>query len=76
MRGLSAIDSPQLTHVLLVIFQSAMKTKKAFYRAVRLTLIFLLIFIIFTPFSIVNAGERGVLIQFGEVQVPKGDQKF
>jgi regulator of protease activity HflC (stomatin/prohibitin superfamily) len=53
-----------------------MKTKKAFYRAVRLTLIFLLIFIIFTPFSIVNAGERGVLIQFGEVQVPKGDQKF
>jgi len=45
-----------------------MKTKKAFYRAVRLTLIFLLIFIIFTPFSIVNAGERGVLMQFGKVQ--------
>lgn len=45
-----------------------METKKAFYRAVRLTLIFLVLFILFTPFALVNAGERGVLMQFGQVQ--------
>jgi regulator of protease activity HflC (stomatin/prohibitin superfamily) len=45
-----------------------MKTKNTFYRAVRLTLIFLLIAIIFTPFVIVTAGERGVVMLFGKVQ--------
>jgi len=37
-------------------------------KIVKLTLIFLLIAIIFTPFVIVNAGERGVVMQFGKVQ--------
>ncbi len=48
--------------------QSAMKKNKALYKTIRLTLILLLIFIIFTPFSLVNAGERGVLMLFGKVQ--------
>jgi regulator of protease activity HflC (stomatin/prohibitin superfamily) len=41
---------------------------KVFYRFVRLTLIFLLAIILFTPFVIVNAGERGVLMKFGKIQ--------
>jgi regulator of protease activity HflC (stomatin/prohibitin superfamily) len=45
-----------------------MKKNKVFYKFVRLTLIFLLAIILFTPFVIVNAGERGVLMQFGKVQ--------
>jgi regulator of protease activity HflC (stomatin/prohibitin superfamily) len=45
-----------------------MKKNKALYGAIRLTLILLLLIIIFTPFSIVNAGERGVVMQFGKVQ--------
>ena len=45
-----------------------MEKNKALYRAIRLTLILLLVIIIFTPFVIVNAGERGVLMQFGKVQ--------
>ena len=45
-----------------------MKKNKAFYRVVRVALIVLLLFIIFTPFALVNAGERGVLMQFGQVQ--------
>ncbi len=45
-----------------------MKKNKVFYRFVRLTLLFLLAVILFTPFVIVNAGERGVVMQFGKVQ--------
>jgi regulator of protease activity HflC (stomatin/prohibitin superfamily) len=45
-----------------------MKKNKALYAAIRLTLILLLLIIIFTPFAIVNAGERGVVMQFGKVQ--------
>jgi regulator of protease activity HflC (stomatin/prohibitin superfamily) len=37
-------------------------------KVVKLTLILLLIGIIFTPFVIVNAGERVVVMQFGKVQ--------
>jgi regulator of protease activity HflC (stomatin/prohibitin superfamily) len=48
--------------------ESAMKKNIVFYRAVRVSLILLLGIIIFTPFSLVNAGERGVLMQFGKVQ--------
>ncbi len=48
--------------------RSVMKKNKALYGAIRLTLILLLLIIIFTPFSIVNAGERGVVMQFGKVQ--------
>jgi regulator of protease activity HflC (stomatin/prohibitin superfamily) len=52
----------------MLFLKSAMKKNITFYRAVRATLIFLLLAIIFTPFVIVNAGERGVLMQFGKVQ--------
>lgn len=45
-----------------------MQSKKAFYRAVRLTLILVLAAILFSPFVIVNAGERGVVMLFGKVQ--------
>jgi regulator of protease activity HflC (stomatin/prohibitin superfamily) len=45
-----------------------MTSKKALYRAVRLILILMLVAILFWPFVIVNAGERGVMMQFGEVQ--------
>lgn len=45
-----------------------MEKNKALYRTIRLTLILLLVITIFTPFVIVNAGERGVLMQFGKVQ--------
>ena len=45
-----------------------MKKNKVFYRFVRVTLISLLAIILFTPFVIVNAGERGVLMKFGKVQ--------
>lgn len=50
------------------LFKSAMKKNKAFNSAVKLTLTLLLLLILFTPFVIVNAGERGVLMQFGKVQ--------
>lgn len=44
-------------------------TKKQFFNKVsKLTVLLLLIAIIFTPFSLVNAGERGVLMEFGKVQ--------
>lgn len=59
-------ELPAAAQVLLV--QSAMKKNKALYRTIRLTLILLLLFIIFTPFALVNAGERGVLMLFGKVQ--------
>src|SRR4028118_38024 len=52
----------------MLFLKSAMKKNITFYRAVRATLIFLLLAIIFTPFVIVNAGERGVLMQFGKVK--------
>lgn len=45
-----------------------MKNSKALYTIVKVTLTFLLTVIIFTPFVIINAGERGVLMQFGKVQ--------
>lgn len=38
------------------------------YKVIRFTLIFSIIAIIFTPFCIVNAGERGVVMRFGKVQ--------
>lgn len=49
-------------------FNISYKKNKAFYRAVRLTFLLLLAAILFTPFVIVNAGERGVLMKFGQVQ--------
>lgn len=49
-------------------FNISYKKNKAFYRAVRLTFLLLLAVILFTPFVIVNAGERGVLMKFGQVQ--------
>ncbi|HEY9632585.1 MAG TPA: prohibitin family protein [Coleofasciculaceae cyanobacterium] len=45
-----------------------MKKNKAFYIIVRIILGLLIAVILFTPFVIVNAGERGVLMKFGEVQ--------
>jgi prohibitin 1 len=45
-----------------------MKPNKALYKAGRLTLFVLLIAIIFAPVALVNAGERGVLMQFGKVE--------
>lgn len=45
-----------------------MKKNKAFYKLIRITLISLIAAILFTPFVIVDAGERGVLMKFGEVQ--------
>ncbi|HEY9611956.1 prohibitin family protein [Allocoleopsis sp.] len=45
-----------------------MTSKKSLYRAVRLILILALVAILFSPFVIVHAGERGVLMQFGKVQ--------
>lgn len=46
----------------------AMKKNKLFYSVSRLGILFLLATIIFLPLVIVNAGERGVLMQFGKVQ--------
>jgi prohibitin 1 len=53
---------------LIFTIQVAMKKDKNFYRIIRITLISLIALILFTPFVIVNAGERGVFMQFGEVQ--------
>ncbi|MCL1469623.1 prohibitin family protein [Argonema antarcticum] len=50
-----------------------MKKSNAFSRVGKLTLVVLLLIIIFTPFTIVNAGERGVLMQFGKVQRVLGE---
>ncbi len=41
---------------------------KSLNRVSKLTVLLLLIAIIFTPFSLVTAGERGVLMEFGKVQ--------
>ncbi|OUL33042.1 band 7 protein [Nostoc sp. T09] len=45
-----------------------MKQYKAFNSAGKLTALLILITIFLTPFVIVNAGERGVLMEFGKVQ--------
>lgn len=45
-----------------------MKKTKAFNNASKLTALLCLITILLTPFVIVDAGERGVLMQFGKVQ--------
>lgn len=45
-----------------------MKKNPTLNKVVKLTLTLLLIGIIFTPFVIVNAGERGVVMKFGKVQ--------
>jgi regulator of protease activity HflC (stomatin/prohibitin superfamily) len=45
-----------------------MKSKKTLYRGVRLALILSVVAILFWPFAIVNAGERGVVMEFGKVQ--------
>ncbi|MBD2489377.1 prohibitin family protein [Aulosira sp. FACHB-615] len=45
-----------------------MKNNKAFNSAGKLTALLVLITIFLTPCVIVNAGERGVLMKFGEVQ--------
>ena len=46
-----------------------MKANKiVFYKTIRWILIFLLLSIIFTPFTIIGAGQRGVLMLFGKVQ--------
>jgi regulator of protease activity HflC (stomatin/prohibitin superfamily) len=45
-----------------------MKSKQTRNLVIKSTLTVLLIGIIFFPFALVNAGERGVLMKFGEVQ--------
>lgn len=45
-----------------------MKKTKELYSAGKITIVSLLIVIFFTSFVIVNAGERGVLMKFGQVQ--------
>jgi prohibitin 1 len=45
-----------------------MKINKAWNNAGKLTALLFLITILLTPFVIINPGERGVLMQFGQVQ--------
>ncbi|OWY68432.1 band 7 protein [cyanobacterium TDX16] len=45
-----------------------MTKNKALNKFTKCTVFLLLIVIIFTPFTVVNAGERGVLMKFGQVQ--------
>lgn len=45
-----------------------MKKNKSLSKTGKLTAFLLLLAIVFTPFSVVSAGERGVLMQFGKVQ--------
>lgn len=45
-----------------------MNSKKSRYNLNLIFLIFVILLILFNPFVIVNAGERGVLMQFGQVQ--------
>jgi prohibitin 1 len=45
-----------------------MNKNPALYKVIRFALIFSIIAVIFTPFVIVNAGERGVVMRFGKVQ--------
>lgn len=49
-------------------FKSPNQTNRDVYIAVKLTLLILLLTILSKFFAIVNAGERGVLMQFGQVQ--------
>ena len=48
--------------------KSPNQTNRDVYIAVKLTLLILLLTILSKFFAIVNAGERGVLMQFGQVQ--------
>ena len=48
--------------------KSTNKTNKDVYIAVQLTLVIIFLAILSKFFVIVNAGERGVLMQFGKVQ--------
>lgn len=48
--------------------KSRTKTNQDIYIFIRLTLFFLVLALISTFFIIINAGERGVLMQFGKVQ--------
>ncbi|MEG4030276.1 MULTISPECIES: prohibitin family protein [unclassified Microcoleus] len=48
--------------------KSSNKKNKDFYRAVQLALVIVFLAILSRFFVIVNAGERGVLMQFGKVQ--------
>ena len=59
-----SLSSPFPNHV----GKSTVTKNKPLNRVSKLTVLLLLIAIIFTPFAIVNAGERGVLMQFGKVQ--------
>jgi regulator of protease activity HflC (stomatin/prohibitin superfamily) len=45
-----------------------MKKSKTYYTTIRIILVLLIVVILFTPFVIIKAGERGVLMKFGEVQ--------
>ncbi|ARV57883.1 band 7 protein [Nostocales cyanobacterium HT-58-2] len=45
-----------------------MKKSKAFNSAGKLTALLCLVTIFLTPFVVINAGERGVLMEFGKVQ--------
>ena len=56
-------NTPQPT-----VTKSAMRKNKPINKATKLTALFVLLAIFFTPFVIINAGERGVLMQFGQVQ--------
>jgi regulator of protease activity HflC (stomatin/prohibitin superfamily) len=52
-----------------------MKSPNASYLAAGLVLLLLVVAIAFKPFTIINAGERGVIMQFGQVQeqvLPEG----
>lgn len=44
------------------------KRSQAFNNVGKLTALLCLITLFLTPFAIVNAGERGVLMEFGKVQ--------
>ncbi|MEG4167080.1 MULTISPECIES: prohibitin family protein [unclassified Microcoleus] len=48
--------------------KSSTKNNKDFYRAVQLAIVIVFLAILSKFFVIVNAGERGVLMQFGKVQ--------
>jgi len=45
-----------------------MNKNPTLYKVIRFTLIFSIIAIVFIPFVIINAGERGVVMRFGKVQ--------
>ncbi len=62
---------PRATYLLfnkIVISNSVMSKISSLNKIGKLTVLLLLTFIIFTPFTLVNAGERGVVMEFGKVQ--------